>query len=267
MQITGKNIILTGAASGIGRALLEKLSSCGACVLAVDREAAGLQAAISQVSGPARLIPHVCDLGQPEALDGLFDHALRELGTVDIFIANAGFAYYEQIGTPDWEHIQRLYRVNVFAPLYAAEKMRQINPNRPYRVVITASAMALLGLPGYALYSSSKAALHRFAEAYRYELDDPRSLALVYPIGTRTAFFQAAGHAAPTPWPTQPPEVVAQAILNGIRRDQTAIYPSTFFRIFMHLPFLPRLEQAIEARRLTRWLRRQAAPGSAPSTL
>ncbi len=261
MQISGKNVILTGAASGIGRALLEKLLACRACVLAVDCDMPGLEAAMRQAPGTGGLTPHVCDLGQPEALEALFECALRQLGTVDIFIANAGFAYYERIDTPDWEHIQRLYQVNVFAPLYAAEKMRQLHPGQPYKVVITASAMGLLGLPGYALYSSTKAALHRFAEAYRFELDDPRSLVLVYPIGTRTAFFRTAsqpatsGHAtAPTPWPTQTAKQVAQAILNGILHDQTTIYPSIFFRIFMHLPLLPRLEQAIEARRLRRWL-------------
>ena len=248
MQIDGKKIVLTGAASGIGRALLEKLSAYPVQVLAVDRDSSGLGEARTQ--GRMQVIPHVCDLGQPEAVDGLFAHALRELGGVDLFIANAGFAYYEQIQAADWEHLERLYRVNVFSPLYAAEKMRELNLGRPYKVVITASAMSFLGVPGYALYSSSKAALHRFAEAYRFELEDPRSLVLVYPIATRTSFFGGA----PQPWPSQPPERVAQAILTGIQREQKSIYPSTFFRIFLWIPGLPQLEQWLEARRLRHWL-------------
>lgn len=253
MQIDGKSIILTGAASGIGRALLEKLAIYQVCVLAVDRDAQGLGEA--RVQGRMKVLPHVCDLSQPDALDGVFEHATQEMGNIDIFIANAGFAYYEAIEDADWEHIERLYRVNVFSPIFAAEKMRILNAERPYKVVITASAMSFLGLPGYALYSSSKAALHRFADAYRFELNDPHSLAVVYPIATRTSFFgTASSQIAPQPWPSQPPEQVAQAILDGIRRDQTAIYPSAFFRVFLMLPFLPSVEQYIEARRLKNWL-------------
>ena len=147
-------------------------------------------------------------------------------------------------------------KVNVFAPLYALEKMRALNAGRPYKVVITASAMSFMGIPGYALYSASKAALLRFAEAHRFELDDPHSLAMVYPIATRTGFFGAAARrSAPQAWPRQSPEQVARAIIDGIRRDKTAIFPSTFFRIFRWLPWLHPLELWIEARRLERWLR------------
>jgi short-subunit dehydrogenase len=256
MQLDGKTIILTGAASGIGLALLEELSAFSGKLLAVDRNAQGLGEARTQ--GRMQVIPHACDLGQPNAVDEIFERALGEMGGVDLFIANAGFAYYEKIESPDWEHIERLYRVNVFAPLYAAEKMRKLNSGRPYKTVITASAMSFLGIPGYAVYSSSKAALHRFADAYRFELDDPRSLALVYPIGTRTSFFGAASpQPAPIPWPSQPPGQVARAIVAGIQRDRVSIYPSLLFRIFLAIPFLPRLEQWIEARRLKKWLETQ----------
>jgi len=256
MHIDGKNIILTGAASGIGRALLEGLAQYHVQVLAVDQNSPALGAARTQ--GHMRVFPYSCDLGDPQALPSLFDHALQTLGSVDLFIANAGFAYYEKIEMPDWEHIERIYRVNVFSPLYAAEKMASINRGRTYKVVITASAMGFLGIPGYALYSSTKAALHRFAETYRFELKDRRSLALVYPITTRTSFFSsaAAGRRAPQPWPSQAPEQVAQAILTGIQRDQSAIYPSLFFRIFLRLPFLHLLEQFIEFRRFQSWLHR-----------
>jgi len=253
MQLSGRKIILTGAASGIGRALLEKLCAQPVQILAVDRDPSGLGE--SRQAGRAHIFPHVCDLGQPEAVDELFEHAKAKIGIPDLFIANAGFAYYEKIEKADWIHIEEIYRVNVFSPLYALEKMRLLNAGRPFKVVITASAMSFLGIPGYALYSSSKAALHRFADAYRYELDDPRSLALVYPIATRTAFFEAAAEqAAPLPWPSQTPEQVAGAILRGIRRDQTTIHPSLVFRIFMSIPFLPRLEQVIESWRLRKWL-------------
>lgn len=254
MQIAGKRIVLTGAASGIGRALLEKLARYPVQVLAADRDQAGLDALA--VTGPAQIRTFSGDLGQPLVVDALFAEASQSMGGIDLFIANAGIPYYEQIDQPDWDHIERIFRINVFSPIYAAEKMRALHGGRPYKVVITASAMGQLGLAGYALYGSTKAALHRFAESYRYELGDPRSLALVYPIGTRTAFFGAAAvRPAPQPWPTQTPEHVAQAMVRGIERDQLAIYPSLFFRLFMALPWLPLVEQALEAWRFRRWLK------------
>ncbi len=254
MQIDGKNIILTGAASGVGRALLELLAQFPAQIIAVDKNAARLE---NLPSGRAEIIPYACDLSQPTAVDTLFDVASRQLGKIDLFIANAGFAYYEKIETADWTRIEQIYRVNVFSPLYSLEKMRTLNSGRPHKVVITASAMSFLGLPGYALYSSTKAALHRFAEAYRYEMDDPASLMLVYPIGTRTDFFGAATqtHAAPQTWPSQTAEQVARAILRGIQRDSRSVFPFGAFRLLLGLPFLGKLEQAIEAWRLERWLR------------
>lgn len=60
-----------------------------------------------------------------------------------------------------------------------------------------ASGMAFLGIPGYALYAATKAALHRFADSYRWQMDGHRKLTLVYPIATRTAFFRAAGKGIP----------------------------------------------------------------------
>lgn len=254
MKPGGKNIILTGAASGIGRALLELLAQFPAKIFAVDKDLERLE---RLPAGPATIIPYACDLGQPAAVDELFAEALRRLGTIDLFIANAGFAYYEKIAAPDWAHIEQIYRVNVFSPLYALEKMQQVNAGRPHKTVITASAMSFLGVPGYALYSSTKAALDRFAEAYRFELNDPRQLMMVYPIGTRTNFFSAAtqAHAAPQTWPSQSAAQVALAILNGIQRDRLAVFPFPAFRVVLALPPLVWAEKAIEAWRLKKWLK------------
>lgn len=260
MEIAGARIILTGAASGIGQALLASLASYRARIIAVDRDHVRLVAAVSALADqPAEIHHHTCDLSQPANLDALFDLAVAEMGGVDLFIANAGFAYYEKLAGADWEHLERIYQLNVFSPIYAALKMQAMNGDRPYKVVMTASAMGLLALPGYAIYGSTKAALDRFAEGYRLELGDPSRLMLVYPIGTRTRFFQAASEGgSPQPWPTQLPEQVAGAIVRGIQHDRCAVYPSLLFRCFLALdrllPFLRRIEQGIERQRFVRWL-------------
>ena len=139
--------------------------------------------------------------------------------------------------------------------------MRALNANRPFKVVVTASAIGHLALPGYAMYAATKAALHRFAEAYRFELEDRSALTLVYPIGTRTNFFNTAGLDVPLSWPTQTPEVVARAVVKGVERDHASIFPSRLFRVFLFLerflPFSRKILQNWEDRRFKQWLAAQ----------
>lgn len=260
MNIEGKAVVVTGAASGIGKAVVQRLAEIDCTVLAVDRNQDGLNAVCESLSGKsAKIQPYGCDLSDSAQVDGLFDHALQEMGQIDLFIANAGFPYYEVLGEADWGHIERIFQVNVYSPIYAAIKMKELYPHGGYKMVITASGMAKIGLPGYALYSASKAALDRFADAYRFELDDPGSLMLVYPIATLTRFFEEASEkTAPVPWPSQKPEVVAQAILVGVAQDRKAVFPSRLFWLVWRLgavfPGLYRLEQWLEMRRLRKWL-------------
>ena len=258
MKIDQSRIILTGAGSGIGRALLQQLAEYPAQVLAVDINPDTLPVTINNLASPqATITAHLCDLAQPDNVDGLFEAAIKLMGGIDLFIANAGFAYYERLETPNWAHLTRIFQLNVFSTIYAAEKMRALNANRPFKVVITASAMAHLALPGYAIYGATKAALHHFAAGYRFELADPSALTLVYPIATRTNFFNFAGSNVPLPWPNQPPKVVARTILRGIERDRVSIYPSRLFQIYLALrpffPFLSRLIQTPAKRDFERW--------------
>jgi uncharacterized protein len=260
MQIDGKRIVLTGAASGIGRALLARLASYDAEIIAADRDAEGLGDSVRVPQNiRASVNPFVCDMSSQGGTDELFAHALATMSGIDIFIANAGFAYYEQLDEADWERIAEIYRVNVFSPLYTAVKMREVNPDNPYTVVITASTMAHWALPGYALYASTKGALHRFADAYRYELPANGNLMLVYPIGTRTHFFETAG--APLAFPNQLPEAVAHAIVSGILRDKHEVYPSLLWRlgsVLNHaLPVFKPLVQRLYLRQMRRSLTQQ----------
>jgi uncharacterized protein len=227
MQITHKNIILTGAASGIGKALLEQLLAFeGVRILAVDLNEMGIIA--------ENVIPYQCDVSQQFEIDRLFEFAIAQFQTIDIFIANAGFAYYEEISTPDWQRIEKIFQVNVFAPIYSFQKMKQLNAEREYFVMMTASAMAKLAIPGYALYGATKAALDRFEDAYRFENQDLGHLSLIYPIATKSAFFNRSTNFSrkdvPVPFPAQTPEQVAKAMIKGILHNQTHVFPSKLFQ-------------------------------------
>ncbi len=202
MRLQHARIILTGAASGIGAALLARLAAFPCAILAADRDAPRLSETLARLAAsPARVTSFAGDMGKQEDVDALFAAAVERMGGVDLFIAAAGFAYYERLARPDWDHIETIFRVNAVSPIYTVEKMAELNRGRPHRTVIVASAMGRLAIPGYALYGSTKAALHRFAEAYRLEAPDPAALSLVYPIGTRTRFFANSNDRAPAPLP------------------------------------------------------------------
>lgn len=256
MKIAHKNIILTGAASGIGKALLNQLLDFeGIRIIAVD---------LNEIENTSdKIIPFVCDLSQQSEIDRLFEFAIAQFQTIDIFIANAGFAYYEVIEKSDWQRIEKIFQVNVFSPIYALQKMKALNAGRAYFVLMTCSAMAKVAIPGYSLYGATKAALDRFEDAYRFENQDLGHLALVYPIATKTNFFNRSVDASRKniviPFPAQTPEEVANAMINGILTDKTHIYPSTlfqlgrFFQRLFEITVLP--YQYFYARKLKEWVK------------
>lgn len=186
-------------------------------------------------SNSHRWISFIGDLSKKEVVDALFEIAQKQLGGIDIFVANAGFAYYEEFAYSSWERMQQLFELNVYSPLYTIQKMRVHNPEKRHYTLITASAMAKLAIPGYALYGASKAALDRFADAYRFEETSPGKVGVLYPIATRTSFFSHSIHPEEnlpvTPWPSQTPRQVARAMVRGIQKEHRYIYPSQFHRV------------------------------------
>jgi short-subunit dehydrogenase len=256
MELSQTRVVITGAASGIGLALLQLLAAKPVRIVAADVNEAGLRQACAAFD-PAQVTPAPGDVSAVEGVDRLFDAALTTLGGIDLFIANAGSAYFERIQQPDWRHIEQIFSINVFGPLYSLEKLRALQAGRPCKMVINASAMAQIAVPGYALYAATKAALDRFADGYRWEMTRPQDLMLVYPISTRTGFFDAAGENVPIPWPSQSPEAVARTILRGIERDARSVYPSRLYFTLLvmdrWLPFIHWLIQWNEMRRFRRW--------------
>lgn len=241
-------VILTGAASGIGASLLPLLISDGCQVVASD---------ISTLPENPEYRSFSCDVSDVQQIDQLFEFTIQQFGRVDVFIANAGFAYYEKATSANWERIERIYKVNTITPIYVSHKMKAIHQDKPFQVMITASAMSHWPLPGYAQYGSTKAALHSFAIAYRHELAPGQHLQMVYPIGTRTSFFDRADH-SPKPLLTQSAEQVAKAMLKGLHSKKSAIHPSLLFRTAFILnrifPIFRPIAVAIEKRSFNKWL-------------
>lgn len=255
MDLDNKKIILTGASSGIGKEILKKLQLYDVKVIAVGRNISK----IPEVKD--KIIPFACDVSKKEEVDKLFDFAVKTMGGIDIFIANAGFAFCENIEEANWERIEQIFSTNVFSPIYSVEKMRVLNGNKKYSVVITCSAVSEIPLPGYSLYCSTKYAINGFGRVFMNEVRDNEIISLVYPIATNTNFFKNAADKAPIPWPVQGPEKVAHSVITGIKNEKRFIYPSKYFAIsrgFTRVfPFMTSIYVKVQRNKFIKWVQTQ----------
>jgi short-subunit dehydrogenase len=214
------NIVITGAASGIGLELAKLYLSEGHQVVGADISLISLDTYNFEF--------YQADLSLKENLDSLFEYIKEKYGKIDVFIANAGFAYYEKINKASWEHIKRIYDINLFSPVYCYEKMIELSNALPFKFVAISSVMAYWPLPGYSLYGSTKAALMCFFESMKYEQAKRQSTHIVFPVSTKTNFFKVSGQMH-KPWLQHTPQHVAKRIFQGVNKNKRRIYPSRLF--------------------------------------
>ncbi len=256
MNPNGKIAILTGASSGIGLELLKLLSKYDTEIIAVSRHKENIP------DYGERIHPYACDISIQKEVDDLFSSTIQKFGHIDLFIANAGFGYCEEINTANWEHIEKIYRTNVFSPIYSFEKMKELNKGKKYNFAITCSAVSRIPLAGFSLYCSTKAAIEHFAHTYYFERNDLGTLTLTFPVATSTRFFKKAGDKAPMPFPVQSSSWVARCILAGIRSNSLTVFPSLlylfgYFVINRIFPFVFGIYDLINAARFHHWIKRR----------
>lgn len=254
MRINGKNIILTGASAGIGKDILNLLIAYeDVKIIAVARHIED----IPSIEG--KVYPYAMDVSTNEGVDSVFSYAKQIFGNTDLFIANAGFAYLEKLEDVDWQHIQDIFSLNVLSPIYALEKLTA-DENSPKAFVCTISGAGLVSLPGYSLYCSTKAALHHFIQTYRYEKSKNIQITAVYPVATRTDFFDKAAseNNTPLPFPQQDSKTVAKKIIRGIEKGKKSVYPSLIFGLFYPIgrafPFFLKIYSLQEKVKVRKWL-------------
>lgn len=225
MHLNGKYVVLTGASSGIGRALVPFLLKEGAFVLAVSRSIED-----SMDITHARLWLKNMDIKDKTGIDALFDHAIECFGTIDVFIANAGFAYYEPFEAMNHNKAETIMATNATSVFYSAKRMKDLNHDRPFNFMATSSAIGRLPMPGYALYGATKAAVDNFMRAANLESTRKDQVyQTVFPVATDTDFFDKA-NAKTRPWPVQSPEKVARKMVKGIMKNKKEVHPFGLFK-------------------------------------
>lgn len=238
MQIEGSVAVVTGGASGIGRALASALANAGARVVVGDIDASGAEAVASLINGRGgTAVARRADASAEEDIGGLIAVAASEFGPVDIYVANAGIAGPPGlgIGETDWD---RVLDVNLRAHVRAAT---QLVPGWTARgggyFVSVASAAGLLTQIGAAGYTVSKHAAVGFAEwlAITYG-DDGIGVSCVCPMGVGTALLnglrestdaagQLAASAIINAGELLEPERVADVTLDAVREGRFLVLP------------------------------------------
>ena len=217
------NIVVTGASSGIGKSIMEELlaQDPGNRVLAACRRSEMI------ADYGDRVIPFSCDLSTKAGVDALFEKAEEVFDKIDLFFCNAGAPYYERFDYEDWDRIRHIFELNTVGHIYTYSKYLHHLNGREGRLVYTISAMGEMALPGYALYAATKFAMKGFQQAIRDETPKNLKISCIYPVSTKTNFFNVGGGGIKMepPFPVQAPEKVGKAVVNGVEKLKKHIYP------------------------------------------
>ena len=226
------HIAITGASSGLGRALAAELSEAGAAVTLVARRRNLLEEVARSLPGKSHVAAH--DLGVPERAADWIAAAEAALGPIDVLVNNAGVQIVQPSETVDPDHADDLLRTNLLTPL---RLIRAVLPGMLARksgaIVNVASLAALAPTPGMTWYNASKGGLAAASESLRGELRKTGvNVVTVYPGIIDATDMGRAGLAAYEPsaglslQPRGTPEGLAKLVRQAIDgRGARVIYP------------------------------------------
>lgn len=233
MDLRGRVAVITGAASGIGRALAASLARRGCDLALADRDAAGLGGTAALVGNRARATTHLLDVADRAAVAAFPAEVRAAHGRCDVLVNNAGVALggtFEQVAEEDFEW---LFEVNFWGVVRMTRAfLPLLRESDDARLVNLSSIYGIIAPPGQAAYSASKFAVRGFSQALRHELaGTPVGVTVVHPGGVATNI--AASARVPKGAPpeevarrkaeaarllTLPPERAGEIIADGIER-------------------------------------------------
>jgi short-subunit dehydrogenase len=216
--------IVTGASSGIGRALVLELILQGANVVAMARRAERLQELETLVADKVRFRWIAGDVTVREDRAAALALAQREFGGLDALVNNAGIGGLGRFDEADEARLRRIFEVNFFAPAeFIREALPLLRAGNKSIVVNIGSVLGHRAVPGKSEYCASKFALHGLSDALRLELAPLGiDVLLVSPSTTASEFFETAG-ASQSPQRGMPAEAVARRTVAAIRAGRREI--------------------------------------------
>lgn len=274
--IRGSAAAVTGAASGIGRALALELAARGCDLALADRDEAGLQAVAAEIAKAQtrKVTVHRVDVSEPGQIEAFAQSALAAHPGLNIVINNAGVALLGQFGEIDQAQMEWLMNINFWGVVHSTRAfLPHLSRQREAHIVNLSSIFGIIAPPGQTAYSASKFAVRGFSESLRHELQmaaSPVRLSVVHPglIATDIARNSPASTGIADnarraelierfdALASKPPAAAAQRIILGIEKNQPRILIGSDAR-FMDL--MQRLRPAAYWPVLARLMERMAA--------
>lgn len=259
-EIAGRRILITGASSGIGRALAVQLAQQGARLALAARSADKLRELADTLSaGGAEVAALTADVTAEADRARLVHEVEQRFGGLDVLVNNAGIASWAHFTDSSEEVLRQIMEVNFFAP---AELMRRALPlltrgTQP-AIVNVASMCGRRAMPAWPEYSASKYALCGLTESLRGEFARfDVDVLLIVPGLTRSDFaqhcLQSKGRAEIAFEKGMPPDEVAAGIVRALRTNKTETVLGSDARWMLRFNrFFPRLTDWLVARKVKR---------------
>jgi short-subunit dehydrogenase len=248
---TPRVIIVTGASSGIGRALAERAACAGWNVFAVGRRAerlAELERSVDRAAGT--LATAALDLRLPGMPALVVQEAIDRFGRIDVLVNNAGTVAVGEIGAQSDDALREQFETHAIVPLaLTREAMPQLRSHRG-QVVFVGSGVARIPIGGLGAYPPAKAAVRNLARVLRNELR-PHGVAVTYvdPGAVATEFMTRAGLGGPPRGIAASPQDVARRIFDGIEHRRSVVNAVPWQTAFVALgEFFPAITDFVMSR-------------------
>jgi short-subunit dehydrogenase len=240
-EIRGKTALITGAASGIGRAITLRLAKEGATLFVIDINESGLTevAAVARGFG-VEVLSRRCNVAEPREVSAAVAEVLSRWNGVDILVNNAGITYYGKTERMAADHWDKLMRVNLLSHIqFTRELLPSLLARREAHVLNVCSILGLIGMPKVTAYCASKFGMVGFSESLRNEFGrQGLGVTAMCPGFVRTNLFTNAPlqadveeHKLPPKVICTTPERVANAAVKAIYRNRRLVVMEPFARL------------------------------------
>ena len=186
---SGKAAVITGAGSGIGRALARQLNREGCTLFLSDVDTEGLAATTASLERPEVAAHTQCvDVADKLAMDAWAESIAAQQPAVDIVINNAGVGYSDRVDEADYANVQWLMGINFWGVVHGTTAFLPLLKRAPRgHLVNISSIFGMIGVPTQSAYNASKFAVRGYTEALRLEMQDSNvHVCCVHPGGVGT---------------------------------------------------------------------------------
>jgi short-subunit dehydrogenase len=188
--IKGAATAVTGAASGIGRALAIELAARGSNLALADRDEAGLASVKAEIGSKVKVSTHRLDVSEPAQITGFAEAAIAAHPTLNIVVNNAGVALLGQFHEIDQAQMEWLFNINFWGVVHGCRAFLPHLATRGEALIVNVSSiLGIVATPGQTAYAAAKFAVRGFSESLRHELQAAKSpvrVSIVHPGGIST---------------------------------------------------------------------------------